>query len=508
MNNNNNSTLLKSEREANEDAVKIMALTSVIFTLVLILTIVGIFHVRFYIMIECYILGTISLLLPAIIVKVLKKQDPYVKYIVIGCAVMFMTVVATALNHFVVILYIYAMAISSMYFSKKLNIITIVLSVVLSSSSQIISYTFNIINDDNICSLYDCIVYGILPRCLCLVAISLIMYRLNCRTGRLLSTVVGAEEQKETLDKMISMKNESLEVSKILKSSLHTLTQSTNMSLKSNEKIVENTNTVTNGSSDTLININEALNETSEITSSIENLSKECNAVSNISNDVKNLTQKNLDIMENAIGEINNINESTIKSKEIINELDEKSKKIIQIVEVITDISTQTNLLALNAAIESARAGEAGKGFAVVADEIRDLASQTQAAVSNIGDIINEVVSGTKEAVDSMDSNSVLTVEGVKIINQAKESSLEIARESESMNSKIEIINDNTSNVLVGSEKICDIITDIKNISSRNLDELKSVLQETQNGRDSMEELTGVVDSISEMSEKLEKIME
>ncbi|WFR59813.1 methyl-accepting chemotaxis protein [Anaerocolumna sp. AGMB13025] len=80
----------------------------------------------------------------------------------------------------------------------------------------------------------------------------------------------------------------------------------------------------------------------------------------------------------------------------------------------ILNITAQTNLLALNASIESARAGEAGKGFAVVANEIRLLAENSQAAVSKIEAITQEVSGAVEDLVS--DSKSILDFVDNKVI--------------------------------------------------------------------------------------------
>lgn len=93
-----------------------------------------------------------------------------------------------------------------------------------------------------------------------------------------------------------------------------------------------------------------------------------------------------------------------LKDAEVVNQIEVLAQSIM-------DITSQTNLLSLNASIEAARAGEAGKGFAVVADEIRNLAEQSQGAVSNIQDVTEHVTGAVKRL--SEDATKLLNfVEG------------------------------------------------------------------------------------------------
>jgi methyl-accepting chemotaxis protein len=98
------------------------------------------------------------------------------------------------------------------------------------------------------------------------------------------------------------------------------------------------------------------------------------------------------DIAREAVGQAQ-------RTDQRINKLAQAATRIGDVTQLITSIAEQTNLLALNATIEAARAGEAGKGFAVVAQEVKQLASQTAKATSEISTQIAEMQAATQDSV-------------------------------------------------------------------------------------------------------------
>ena len=90
------------------------------------------------------------------------------------------------------------------------------------------------------------------------------------------------------------------------------------------------------------------------------------------------------------------------KTDDRITKLVQAASRIGDVTQLITTIAEQTNLLALNATIEAARAGAAGKGFAVVAQEVKQLASQTAKATSEISSQIAEMQSATQDSASAI----------------------------------------------------------------------------------------------------------
>ena len=122
--------LKENERGANKAAAKVMRITAVLYAAVLILDIVGIFKVKLDVMIITYIICSVLLLIPTFINLLVKKDSPWKKYAIMTCAVLFTVMGSATLSYHVVVIYIYPVAIASLFFSTRLSVFTVILDLI------------------------------------------------------------------------------------------------------------------------------------------------------------------------------------------------------------------------------------------------------------------------------------------------------------------------------------------------------------------------------------------
>ena len=494
--------LVQNEKQANKAVSKVMRITFIIFTLVYILNVLGIFIVDMKVMTMAYVLGSIMLWMPTILVNVAKQDGSYVKYALTICAVIFITIVTSTLGYHVVLLYIYAIAIASLYFSKKINVMTMILSVIGVSAGQIICFWFNIFPDKNFTTLYKLIVYGIVPRAMVLIAIAAIFTMLCERTTGMLSNLMNAEEQERMIEEMRLMHEKSVETSKTLMGMVKELSHITENSMESNRQIVEETGNVMDSfskNSEEITGINE---RTQDINARLEEITAINRQLSDLANQVNQLSKENQDKMNSATESMEQIHRSTNECKEIVWKLGEESKEILGIIQVITGISQQTNILALNATIEAARAGEHGKGFAVVAEEIQKLAEQTRKAVDNIGTIVTASVEDTGRAVKVMEQSAELTETGMESMSEVGSSTASITSSNEKMTKQIMEMDHTVENIWIQSDKVAKGMQQVNVSTQNNYKAIEQVNAATQENSAGVEMIEDMVVRIRKMAEE------
>lgn len=175
------------------------------------------------------------------------------------------------------------------------------------------------------------------------------------------------------------------------------------------------------------------------------------------------------------------------RANDKVQQLARAAEQIGEVVGLIQDIAAQTNLLALNATIEAARAGEAGKGFSVVANEVKVLANQTAKATAEIAQHIAGIQSETNEAVTSIGEISSIVSEVQQTanliataINQQNEATQEIAGNIQQASAGTSEVSSAISNVQMAAEETGAAANQVLNASNdlgRQSTDLKSRIE-------------------------------
>ncbi|PCM45861.1 methyl-accepting chemotaxis protein [Marinobacter sp. ANT_B65] len=139
-----------------------------------------------------------------------------------------------------------------------------------------------------------------------------------------------------------------------------------------------------------------------EMTSAANEISSNASSAAMAASDADKQAMTSKQTVSDGAAEMNALANDIASAAYEVEELGAGVGNINSVVEVIKGVAEQTNLLALNAAIEAARAGDHGRGFAVVADEVRGLAQKTQKSTEEIADMISQLDTKAKAAVESI----------------------------------------------------------------------------------------------------------
>ena len=503
----NSTFLMEQEKRANKLAAQVMQITFLFFTFAYVLNLVGIFKVEKTIMTVAYVAGSIMLIIPSLLIMKFKMNSSFIKYLVVIGAVSFVTLLSIPLTYHVVVIYVYPIAIASLYFSKKLNIVSAIMTVAGVSVGQIVAFLLQTLPDDNFTEMHGMLIYGVAPRALILVALSAIFTTLGTRTSAMLSNLMGAEEQERILQHMQEMKSSAIKTSTVLCDMVTELSEVTESSMNANELITQETDALLSGVTDNTMAVENTNQSMQDITEKIIDLSELNHATALLTGEIELNTKENQSRMDEATENMEQIFKSTDECKQIIFTLGEASKEIIGIAQTITSISSRTNILAMNASIEAARAGEQGKGFAVVAEEIKKLSEQTKLATDHIGIIVRDVVGNTEKAVASMEQNAAYTRNGMDSIRKANKSATTITISNGELIKQIHEIDEMAEQIRKRSGVVADEMKKISYNTKKNCNAVEQISAATQENCAGMSSLSGFVENIKENVEQLNELV-
>ena len=184
-----NNLIMEFEKDSDR---RISAICRALAMMTTVVVLLNIFHV-FKISSALYptlIVTAVILLLPTLFYDILHLRSKFIRYIVLTLLVSMSGLMYSILSYHVIILLVLPVVVSCLHCERANVIYTTVLSIPVMVVSHLIAFTLNIIPDEPLVTLRGVLIYGIIPRVIELVAISVICIGITGKLQRLIEALV------------------------------------------------------------------------------------------------------------------------------------------------------------------------------------------------------------------------------------------------------------------------------------------------------------------------------
>ena len=184
-----NKMLLDFEKDSDRRISGICRAITGLILIVIMLNIVHVFNIS-PAMYPTLIVVAIILMTPTFFFEILNMHSKKIRYMVLTLLVIMSGIMYSILSYHVIIMLVFPVVVSCLYCERIHVIYTTALSVPVMIISHLIAYSLKIVPDEPLVTLRGVFIYGIVPRVIELVAISLICIGITGKLQRLITALV------------------------------------------------------------------------------------------------------------------------------------------------------------------------------------------------------------------------------------------------------------------------------------------------------------------------------
>lgn len=264
------------------------------------------------------------------------------------------------------------------------------------------------------------------------------------------------------------------------------------------DHIAKNTSIVSDSTRKVSEGIGQMTQAMQDMSAAVEEISSSMESVSTQAHNANSSARSGAQLAEGVNHNMSEITGATNNVYGIVKDIEKQMNDIGKIIVLIRDLASQTNLLALNAAIEAARAGEHGRGFAVVASEVKSLAQESRQSAEKIEDMIKQLNSATKKAMDAMDGSKILVQKGFEESQAALDAFRQIQKAAEAVANSASEVAAATEEQAATTEEITASVHEVSSLIDKTAKEAGDAAAATEESAAAISDIARIVRTVNE----------
>lgn len=460
----------ENDVKVTKTAVKVLRWLILVFPLLTILSVVGVFQMKIGEMLALTAVALVVTMGPGIAYK-LNTPISVMKYLTTFALAALIALMATNAAIGIYMTYAFAMVFSLFYYDKKFTIQVSVVSYIL----LVISLYFRSLNVQQI--EYDTNFMWFFTRSLGFlfesVVMSVICVKITDLSHQMLVKFADTKQMAGLVDECEKASEELKDVVEQLETYIHGFAST-------NESITNSAQTTHHDCNESFRFVDSVRDSINELNQNADDLVGNMGQMVEISRETSDKIHGYIQMMQHTTQGIEVIEHSARQTENLLDSLENGMKEISEFANTIAGITSQTNLLALNASIEAARAGEMGRGFSVVAEEVGQLAQNSKQASDAIAGIIHNIFSLLEEVQSSNQENINHVTKEIEKLREVEQEAEKIGNLQEESKEKARIAADSSSDTRQRGEQALDMIKQMEELVKSTIEQANRIVEETQ----------------------------